>query len=75
MIDWPKIIKHLSKRDVRYIDIAAECGMSESWVSLLRRGVIREPTYEPGQRLIEMARRYEVPRETYDPQVCGDKCA
>lgn len=73
MIEWPKIIKHLSKRDVRYIDIAAECGMSESWVSLLRRGVIREPTYEPGRRLIEMARRYGYTDE--DHQVAGEESA
>lgn len=77
MIEWSNLIAYLSRRGLRYIDIAAYVGRSEGWVSLLRRGVIREPTYEPGRRLIEMARRYgyDVSRETYDPQVAGEESA
>ena len=70
MTDWPAIIAHLESRRVRHIDIGAHVDRSEGWVGLLKRGIIRQPPYEQGVLLIELAERYGyVSRHPQDPQV------
>ena len=73
MTDWPAIIAHLERHRVRHIDIAAHVGRSEGWVGLLKRGIIRQPPYDQGVLLVEMATKFGyVPRRTYDPQVAEE---
>lgn len=67
--DWPAIIAHLEQR-MRHIDIATYVERSEGWVGLLKRGVIKQPPYEQGRLLIELAHRHGyVSQRTQDPQV------
>lgn len=79
--EWPALIQRL-ERHYLHIEIGAECGRSESWVGLLKRGIIVEPTHSVGEMLKAMDRDLaqrlavqpqnipaSVSRETQHPQV------
>jgi len=70
--NWHAIIAHLTDRGLRHIDIAVYVERSENWVGFLKRGVIKQPTYEQGRLLIELAEKHGyVSQETQDLAV-GD---
>lgn len=70
MTNWPAIIAHLTACGLRQIDIAVYCERSENWVGYLRRGVIKQPTYEQGRLLLELAAAHGyVSQETQDHAV------
>lgn len=79
--DWTALIQRL-ERYQRHLDIGLEVGRSESWVGLLKRGIIPQPPHWEGEKLRAMDRDLAqriaaqvaniprcVSRETQDPQV------
>jgi len=71
VIDWPALVEYLSSRGMRYLDIAVYVDRSENWVGYLRRGVIKQPTYEQGRLLLELAAQHgyeKVSRESLQTQ-------
>lgn len=57
MTDWPAIIEYLRRNGLRYIDIAAEIGREEYWVSRVARGFTRKVDYDTGRKLIDLYSR------------------
>lgn len=53
-MDWKKLIAELVARGVTQQQIAALCGIVQSTVSAIGSGKTRYPSFEIGQKLIEL---------------------
>lgn len=51
---WQKILKSLKDKGWTQTDIANECNISQSAVQQINSGIIKEPRYSVGKRLIEL---------------------
>lgn len=51
---WQKILKSLKDKGWTQTDIAYECNISQSAVQQINSGIIKEPRYSVGKRLIEL---------------------
>lgn len=53
-MDWPQLIKELADAKVTQAQIAEACGVTQSTVSEVSRGIIKSPSYTFGTRLIAL---------------------
>lgn len=53
-MDWKSIIADLSAAGVNQTELARECDCGQSTISEISRGVIKEPSFRIGKRLIEL---------------------
>lgn len=50
-MDWTKLLTDLKAAGMTQVQIAAECGVTQTSVSELFRGEIKNPSYDFGARL------------------------
>jgi hypothetical protein len=63
LIAWPSIIQDIQRAKYRLIDIAVECGSTESTICDLLYGRTKDPRHALGSALMAMHARVHVPRE------------
>jgi predicted XRE-type DNA-binding protein len=54
MMDWKKLLQDLADARVTQVQIAERCGVKQSTVSELARGVTKEPQFSFGSKLQAM---------------------
>lgn len=53
-MDWKRLLKELNAAGVTQPRIAEFCGVGQSTVSELARGVTKSPSYDFGSKLVQM---------------------
>lgn len=53
-MDWKQLIKDLSDAGLTQMQIADRCGVAQSTVSDLGRGVSNSPSFQLGSKLLEL---------------------
>jgi len=62
-MDWKKLIQELIAAGMTQVQIAAECGVSQSSVSDLFRGASKSPSYDFGKKLEALAEARRLSKE------------
>jgi transcriptional regulator with XRE-family HTH domain len=53
-MNWPQLVADLIAAGMTQTEIAVECGVTQSTVSELARGVNRSPNFDLGTRLVAL---------------------
>lgn len=53
-MDWTRLLRELKEAGMTQVQIAAECGVTQTTISELFRGDIATPSYDYGARLVAL---------------------